>query len=33
MRLRYVWLALILFLMRSALQRDLIGLKRVLESA
>ena len=32
-RLPYIWMAPILFLMRSALQRDLVGLKRVLESA
>lgn len=33
LRLRYVWLAPILFVMKSALHRDLIALKRVLESA
>lgn len=33
LRLRYVWLAPVLFFMKGALNRDLIGLKRTLESA
>lgn len=33
LRLRYLWLAPILFFMKRAINRDLIGLKRVLESA
>lgn len=33
LRLRYVWLAPILFVMKGAIKRDLMALKRVLESA
>lgn len=33
LRLRYVWLAPILFFMKGAINSDMIGLKRVLESA
>lgn len=33
LRLRYVWLAPVLFFMKGAIRRDLIGLKRVLEGA
>ncbi len=33
LRVRYAWLAPILFFMKGAINRDLIGLKRVLESA
>lgn len=33
LRLRYVWLAPILFVMKGAINRDLMALKRALESA
>ncbi len=33
LRLRYLWLAPVLFWMKGAIRRDLIGLKGVLESA
>jgi len=33
LRFRYLWLAPVLFWMKGAIRRDLIGLKRVLESA
>lgn len=33
LRTRYFWLAPILFVMRGAIRRDLLDLKRVLESA
>jgi hypothetical protein len=32
LRLRYIWLAPVLFFMKGAIRRDLVCLKRVLES-